>query len=331
MSARFEPVVFRPLPRPLKPFPQETEASFLARLAAANAMPIQRIQRPSHWLASRLDPIGQLSVLSGQTRTAIEYAIPRWEPQAWNVPKGSFEATPRWACRRCVARRTGNQDQGVMIWMSKHHDQVCLPHRLWIGRAVEAPAYQFDLADLPEIVAAQRRHYRLLRRYGPHVLNTCYEQSSRFWHTLLRHGYRISERSHRLARLQPRPERSVRPWDPKRYAAVYPEIVKTMVLYAAPHWRSLAMSSSEDDFRAFHAEFTRRLPNERPLRTAAKPWFVHQLRVIADTIQEAAEHPADGRTGTALSLSAQVESDAGRENPDDVERDAGLAFPHDLR
>ncbi|MFF6983399.1 hypothetical protein ACFZAV_38270 [Streptomyces sp. NPDC008343] len=292
MSARFEPIVFRPLPRPLKPFPQETEASFLDRLAAANAMPVRRLQQPSLWLTSRLDPTDQLSVLSGQPRTSIQHAIPRWEKQAWNLPQGPFAATIRWACRRCVARRTGNPDQGVMVWMSKHHDQVCVPHRLWIGRAVESPTTQFDLADLPEIVAAQQRHYRLLRRHGPHVLNPCYAQCSLFWHVLMQHGYRISERSRRLVRLQPRPARSVRPWDPKRYAAVYPEIVTTMALYASPHWRRLAMSTDEEDFRAFHAEFTRRLPNESSLRTTAKPWFIQQLRVIAHSIQAAAKQAA---------------------------------------
>lgn len=304
----FEAVVFRPLPRPLKPFPQETEASFLDRLATANAMPVQRLQRPSHWLDSRLDPVDRLSVLSGQPRTSIQYAIPRWERQAWNIPQGPFAATPRWACRRCVARRTGAPGQGVMVWMSKHHDQVCIPHRLWIGRAVEAPANQFDLADLPEIVAAQRRHYRLLRRYGPDVINACYEQTSRFWTKLLQHGYRISDLTQRLARLQPRAARSVRPWDPKRYAAIYPEIVKAMVFYAAPHWRSLALSGAEEDFRAFHSEFIRRLPNESSLRTTAKPWFIHQLRWIADTIEAAAGLPAaHGADGAGELTSATSE------------------------
>lgn len=56
-----------------------------------------------------------------------------------------------------------------MVWMSKHHDRVCIPHRLWVGRAVEAPANQLDLADLSEIVAAQKRHYRLVLVTGTRV------------------------------------------------------------------------------------------------------------------------------------------------------------------
>lgn len=299
MSPQFEPVLLRPLPRPLKPFPQETEESFLGRLAAANAMPVHRIQQPSRWLASRLDSTGQLSILSGQPRTSIHYAIPRWKKQPGNFPQGPFAATPRWACRRCVARRIGNPDQHVKVWMSNYHDQVCIPHRLWIGRAVESPANQFDLAGLPEVVSAQRRHYRLLRRYGPDVLNPCYVQSSGLWHALLRHGYLLGERTHRLARLPTRSSRTVRPWDSERYATVYPEIVKTMVLYADSRWRGLAVSGDEEDFRVFRAEFTRRLPIESPLRTTAKPWFVYQLRVIAHAIQDAAEpgHPGHSSSG----------------------------------
>lgn len=66
-----------------------------------------------------------------------------------------------------------------------------------------------------------------------------------------------------------------------------------MVFYAAPHWRRLALSGAEEDFRAFHAEFIRRLPNESSLRTTAKPWFIHQLRIIADTIEAATSPNAD--------------------------------------
>ncbi|WSQ14851.1 hypothetical protein OG604_48005 [Streptomyces sp. NBC_01231] len=115
-----------------------------------------------------------------QPLPGIQYAIPRWERRAWNFPQGPLAAPPRWACRRCVARRTGTPGQGVMVWMSKHHDQVCIPQAVWIGQAVEAPTNQIDLADLPEIVAAQKHHYRPLRRYGPDVISACYGQTSHF-------------------------------------------------------------------------------------------------------------------------------------------------------
>ncbi|MET7781467.1 hypothetical protein ABZU94_24320 [Streptomyces mirabilis] len=286
MSTPFEPVVFRPLPRPLKPFPQETESSFLNRLATANAIPVQRLKQPSRWLTSRLDPIDRLSVLSGQPRTAIQYAIPHWENKAWNVSNRPLALTPRWACRRCVARRTGTPEPPVMVWRSKYHDQVCTPHRLWIGRAVENPGRQFDLIDLPDVVQAQQRHYRLLRRHGPAVITACYEHCSSFWHSLFQRGYRLSDRAERLRQMSTR-DHHVRPWEPQRYAAVYPEIVEAMSLYASPHWRRLAQSAHQ--FGLFRAEFNRRLPQENALRTTARQWFLIELMRIAHRIERSIE------------------------------------------
>ncbi|MDJ0345061.1 hypothetical protein QMK19_31075 [Streptomyces sp. H10-C2] len=172
--------------------------------------------------------------------------------------------------------------------MSRFHDQVCVHHSLWIGRAVESPSYQFDLTDLPEIVHAQRRHSRLLRKYDPWLIGACYQNCSKFWHALVQHQYRIGERADRLLRLCPR-DRQVRPWDPRRYAAVYPEIVENMSLFASSYWRGLAMSADDHQFAQFRAEFARRLPQESPLRTSARPWFLRQLKITAQEIHAAAE------------------------------------------
>ncbi|MFF1919338.1 hypothetical protein ACFVW8_02015 [Streptomyces sp. NPDC058221] len=153
---------------------------------------------------------------------------------------------------------------------------------------------------------------------GPDVVNVCYEQTSRFWTTLLQHGCRISDLTRRLARLQPRSVRSVRsvgPWDPKRYAAICPESVKAMVFYAAPRWRSLALSGTDEDFRAFHAEFVRRPPNESSLRTTAKPRFIHQIRMIAHTIESATAPEAsvaDRRSATHVGAVRNLGQEEGR-------------------
>ncbi|WP_326791719.1 hypothetical protein OHA79_03570 [Streptomyces sp. NBC_00841] len=82
-------------------------------------------------------------------------------------------------------------------------------------------------------------HGRDLPLHGPTgIASSRALRPSHDWRTstTVQPSHRISERTHRLARLQPRPARTVRPWDPKRYAAVYPEIVTTMPLYAAPLW-----------------------------------------------------------------------------------------------
>jgi hypothetical protein len=137
-----------------------------------------------------------------------------------------------------------------------------IPHRLWIGRAVDSAARQW-------------RHYRLLRRYGPAVIAACYERCSTFWHSLFQRGYRLSDRAERLRRMSPN-DRQVRPWERQRYAAVHPEIVEAMSLYASSHRRSLALGE-EEQMRLFEAEFHRRLPQERSLRTTARHWFLTEM------------------------------------------------------
>lgn len=76
------------------------------------------------------------------------------------------------------------------------------------------------------------------------VIAACYERCSTFWHSLFQRGYRLSDRAKRLRRMSPN-DRQVRPWQPQRYAAVYPEIVEAMSLYASSHWRSLALGEEE--------------------------------------------------------------------------------------
>ena len=48
-----------------------------------------------------------------------------------------------------------------------HHRNVCVRHRIWIGPPdlIDQPCPSLD--ELPEIVAAQRAHLRLLHRRGP--------------------------------------------------------------------------------------------------------------------------------------------------------------------
>src|ERR1035441_3225765 len=69
-----------------------------------------------------------------------------------------------WACRRCMAAR------GIQIPVPVHtaaHQQICTQHGLWLP-AGDTP--QLDLATCPDIIAAQHRASRLLRKYAPQQL-----------------------------------------------------------------------------------------------------------------------------------------------------------------
>lgn len=305
----------RPLPHPLAPFPRETQDSYLYRLSAANKIPVNQLQAPSRWLTSRLDYIDRLSILGGQPRHSLIKAIPLLD----NDPRAERPADserPRWACRRCVAKRTGATGP-VEVWMSRFHDQICIPHRLWIGRAVDFPSTQLDVSNLPELITAQRRHYRLLHHHGPVITDACYEHCAALWSQIAHHRYRISERADHLLRLVTN-DRNVRPWDPLRYAAVYPEIVETIALFATPDWRKLAVCGNDKAFTAFRAEFARRLPQESPLRTTGRPWFLRQLRRTAGRIDSAIRtHPM-----------AATEKDSSKEAPLYTARTSERHMPH---
>lgn len=121
------------------------------------------------------------------------------------------------------------------------------------------------------------------------MMDACYQYGSDFWHSLFQRGYRLSDRAERLRQLSP-VNGQVRPFDPRRYVAVYPEIVETISLYASPCWRSLALADDEAKFEQFKAEFNRRLPQERALRTTARAWFLTELKRTAMRIEAAVQH-----------------------------------------
>lgn len=142
---------------------------------------------------------------------------------------------------------------------------------------------QVDVTDLPDVIQAQRRHYRLLRKHGHVVLSACFEHCSDLWDAVVRRGYRPSDRRRRLDTLgTSHPEI----WGPRRYIAVYPEVVAATALYASPHWRKLARSEDSGYLR-FRAEFIRQLPQERILRRSSKPWFLKELGNTALRIEDA--------------------------------------------
>ncbi|MFE2529485.1 hypothetical protein ACFXEL_35270 [Streptomyces sp. NPDC059382] len=122
------------------------------------------------------------------------------------------------------------------------------------------------------------------------MMDACYQYSSALWHSLFQRGYRLSDRAERLRLLSPA-NGQVRPFDPRRYLAVYPEIIETISLYASPRWRRVALAN-DTTFEQFKAEFNDRLPQERALRSTARSWLLTELRQTATRIEAAALAPA---------------------------------------
>lgn len=116
------------------------------------------------------------------------------------------------------------------------------------------------------------------------MLDACYEHCSALWAAVLARGYRLSDRHRRLETMGADSYAQV--WDPRRYVAVYPEVVEAISLYASPHWRRLALSEGSE-YLEFRAEFIRRLPQEKILRRTSKPWFFKELGETARDIEAA--------------------------------------------
>jgi hypothetical protein len=278
--------LIKPLPRPVVPFPRETEQSYLKRLGDGNKVLVQRLLDQSFWVKSQQDFTDRLAIASGQPRESLLLALPLLGQHTGPFLLGRPDRSPALACRLCVARRTGSYDlaRPVTAWKSHLHDHVCLRHKLWIGKAVDYYHQQVDLSRLPDVVHAQRRHYRLLRRHGHVVLDACYEHCSALWEAVVTRGYRPSDRHRRLETMGSYPR--VETWDPRRYIAVYPEVVEAVSLYASPHWRRRALAEDSKYFE-FRAEFLRRLPQEQVLRRSSKPWFLKELGETARRIEAA--------------------------------------------
>ncbi|WP_211831505.1 MULTISPECIES: hypothetical protein [Streptomyces violaceusniger group] len=239
----------------------------------------------SSWLESRQDSIKRLAIVSGQSRETLLHAIPQLgqEPGPFLTDHPDFSVNA--PCRLRVARRTGSYSHfsRVSVWSSRFHDQVCLRHKIWTGRSAENYMQQVDVTDLPDVLQAQRRHYRLLRKHGHVVPSACFEHCSDLWDAVVRRGYRPSDRRRRLGILGiSHPEI----WDPRRYIAVYPEVVAATALYASPHRRKLARSE-DSGYLHFRTEFIRQLPQERILRRSSKPWFLKELGDTALRIEDA--------------------------------------------
>jgi hypothetical protein len=164
----------------------------------------------------------------------------------------------------------------VRIWAC-HDQNICLRHRLWTGGGVIMPADQADLTGHPDILRAQVRHSRLIRRYDPRLVRVAYQAARDLYDDFTYRGWRnpyLEARDLRLtARFQGRPWQ-VSHSDPIHHAVNYPEVISLTALLASPHWRPFALSTSRADRDRFHLEFWRQIPASYP---RARP----ELRVPA--------------------------------------------------
>jgi hypothetical protein len=174
------------LPRPVTPITGEALISYLTRLAHANYLTLTEVLTVlPPWFSTKIsnrddrarhhmlipataEALRALAHLTGTPATSLARALPAFGTAGAHSP---VRATT--ACRRCAARR--GIPQPVPVHLPAYH-KVCTRHGIWLS---DADQPQLDLAACPEIIAAQHRANRLLRRYTPQELMLAYQAAAR--------------------------------------------------------------------------------------------------------------------------------------------------------
>jgi hypothetical protein len=92
----------------------------------------------------------------------------------------------RTICWRCAARRSAFT---FAVTWKPAEVTLCPSHPIWLGPPVRAHrGGQYDVHDLPDILHAQRRHYRLARRYGRQAAADAFAEAAHNAALWARHG-----------------------------------------------------------------------------------------------------------------------------------------------
>ncbi|GIE92815.1 hypothetical protein Ari01nite_02800 [Paractinoplanes rishiriensis] len=259
------------LPIVVAPAHHETATSYIARLANLHGIPFselwRQVSRPRQPASTTMViAADRLAAVTGIPHTRLARAlieIRHPEPD-WLA----FRHEPQHGCPRCTGRHPG----GTVRQLFPHHRYVCTRHRIWIGPPDLTDQPYPILDQLPEIVAAQRAHLRLLNRLGPAATYDAVltgflicghrwdQQPDPITDLDARHAWRI-----RVDALIPPGTEQTTFSTSRLFAATYPEAVKIAALVGSLHWRRQA-AGDPDGQRRFAAEIGRRLgqPDYRP-------------------------------------------------------------------
>lgn len=165
----------RRLPRVVPPFHDETVASFIRRVAAANHVSEKALRELLGVRMLKQTPITALieplSIVTGFAESVLCLALPEFGPGPVTDAPGHFgrplaqsrRSRERPACRRCV--QAAGIRGPVNRWVT-HEQNVCLRHQLWIGEGCTEADDQIDISVLPSTSRAQRHHRNLITRHG---------------------------------------------------------------------------------------------------------------------------------------------------------------------
>ena len=249
------------LPDPVPPARHEIAASYISRLATLHGLGISTLwtqtttREPSGRMRRIVVP-ERLAALTGRTVHELAGALPELrDPQPdWAM----FRHQPQPGCRYCDAKHPGGEVTRIL----PHHRYVCTRHQIWICPS-DADGHTTRLDALPEIVQAQRRHLRILRRHGWAItydaVLTAMLICGQLWSLPESENGEARHDWVRRANILIPPGTAEATFSVARLcAAVYPEAVALAPLFASPYWRQQAQVTTWNR-RLFNAEIAHRL------------------------------------------------------------------------
>lgn len=233
--------MIRQLPLSPPPVHRETVGSFLGRLADANRLRPRTLPTllGISTLSRHADPkrpwppgaLAMLADLTGYTAETLRTALPALDASraSTRTPQdGASRIRP--ACCTCMDARGITS---IVIQHTTDHEDICLRHRRWL-----APPEQYSLDQLPDVLAANRRHRRLARRAG-HPLAAVHRAArtaATEWFNAADHPELLERWIGRLGALPEDPLGHRDHLSAQRIAlAIYPEAVTLTAIYAARH------------------------------------------------------------------------------------------------
>jgi hypothetical protein len=200
------------------------------------------------YMAIELSALGKAT---GLPEASLAYALPELRDQYADARSmalcgRNIAGRPNYvglACHRCMAAK--GITTRVYVWM--RHDQiVCLHHNLWIGPGAHSAEKQLDLAKVPEVVTAQRKHRVLIRRLRRKWVSAVFPRAFEFADSW------VPAKTRRQRYVQLRAPRGYPPgkfpfrgahWN----AAIYPETVALTGVLASRPWRSSGLAAGDDE------------------------------------------------------------------------------------
>jgi hypothetical protein len=236
------------LPCPIPPFPGETTPSYLHRLAIANQL--QPADLRAHLTGTRHPApitLDGLATATGRSPHCLHHALPELRPDTTPGADPVLPAHIRGTiCWRCAARR--GTFRFATTWRPIEVN-ICPTHLIWLGPPVRAHrGGQYDIGDLPEILHAQQRHYRLARRHGRQTAADAFTEAAHITALWARHGFHPDRRTPLIhAFLGHNPLTSRLPsGDPITPIVTYPETVNLARVLVMPRWRHPTVSTGGD-------------------------------------------------------------------------------------